>query len=109
MEIPLNYIKKEGWGTLTSSRGLVIPNSYQRERRNDEHPIQPPVRNNDPNNLVKEEIDEEYIDNLEDIHILYGRNNTMHLTCNDYEDSLNISKKTPQKNPMKKYHSLLNA
>jgi hypothetical protein len=31
----------------------------------------------------------------------------MHLTQNDYEDSLNIKRKPPKMNPMKKYCSLL--
>jgi hypothetical protein len=71
------------------------PQLMRRERRNDEQPIQPPVRTNDENNMVEEETDEGYVDNLEEIHLLQEENNTMHLTQDDYEDSLNTRKQNP--------------
>jgi hypothetical protein len=45
---------------------------------------------------VEEETNEGYVDNPEDIHMLQEGNNTMHLTQNDYEDSLNIKNKIPK-------------
>jgi hypothetical protein len=66
----------------------------RRERRNDEKPIQPLVQINDQNNLVEEEIDEEYVENPKYIHLLQEENKTMHLNKNDYEDSLDIKRPT---------------
>jgi hypothetical protein len=34
----------------------------RRERRNEEQPIQPPVKTNNDNNLVEEVMDEEYVE-----------------------------------------------
>jgi hypothetical protein len=64
----------------------------RRERRNEEQPIQPPVKTNNDNNLVEEVMDEEYVEYTEEVHLLQDENNAMHLTQNDYEYSLNPRK-----------------
>jgi hypothetical protein len=38
------------------------PQLMRRERRNEEQPIQPPVKTNNDNNLVEEVMDEEYVE-----------------------------------------------
>jgi len=68
----------------------------RRERKNEEQPIQPHVRTNNENNLVEEETYEGYVDNIEEIHMLQGEKNTMHLTQYDYEYSLNNRKQIPK-------------
>jgi hypothetical protein len=68
------------------------PQLMRRERRNDEQPIQPLVKTNNENNLVEEVMDEEYVKYIEEVHLLQDENNSMHLTQNDYEDSLNPKK-----------------
>jgi len=64
--------------------------------RNNEKTIQPPVWTNEHKNLVEEYIDEGYIDNIEEIHLFQEENNTMHLTLNDCEYSLNSRKENPK-------------
>jgi hypothetical protein len=54
------------------------------------------VRPNNKNNLVEEEMDDEYVKDLEEIHLLKGGNNSMHLAQYDYEYSLNCEKHIPK-------------
>jgi hypothetical protein len=68
----------------------------RRERRNDEQPIHPPVRTNNENNLVEEEKDEGYAEKYRRNTLLQEENNSMHLTQDDYEYSLNTRKQTPK-------------
>jgi hypothetical protein len=42
----------------------------RRERRNEEQTIQPLVRNNNENNLIEEVMEEEFVENPEEIHLL---------------------------------------
>jgi hypothetical protein len=45
---------------------------------------------------VEEEIDEGYDENPEEVHLLQGESNSMHLTQDDYEYSLNNRKQIPK-------------
>jgi hypothetical protein len=65
------------------------PQMMRRERRNEEQPIQPLVKTNNDNNLIEDMMDEEYVDFQEEIHLLQDDNDVIHLTQNDYENSLN--------------------
>jgi hypothetical protein len=47
------------------------------------------VRPKNENKLVEEEMDEEYVEHPEEIHMLQGENNSIHITKDDYEHSLN--------------------
>jgi hypothetical protein len=55
-----NILKKEGRNP-NQFRRPFNPQLMRRERRNEEQPIQPPVRPNNENNLVEEAMDEEYV------------------------------------------------
>jgi hypothetical protein len=49
----------------------------------------PHVRADNENNLIGEEKNERYVETPEEMHPLKGEIITMHLTQDDYEDSLN--------------------
>jgi len=46
----------------------------RRERRNEEQPIQPPVKTNNDNNLIEDVMGEEYVYFQEEIHLLQDGN-----------------------------------
>jgi hypothetical protein len=72
------------------------PQLMRRERRNEEQPIHPPVKTNNDNNFIEEVVDESYDEYTEEIHLLQDDNDAIHLTQNDYEESLNPKKLMPR-------------
>ena len=65
------------------------PQIMRRERRIEEYPIQTLVKTNNDNNLIEDKMNEEYFDFQEKIHLLQDGNDAIHLTQNDYENSIN--------------------
>jgi len=62
------------------------PHILQRDRRNDDQPIQPPVRRNQKN-FLEQVIDEEYLEEQEGILLMEEEVDDIHLTETDfYED-----------------------
>jgi hypothetical protein len=68
------------------------PKLMRRERRNEQQPLHPPVKTNNDNNFIEEVVDEGYDEYTEEIHLLQDDNDSIHVTQNDYEGSLNPKK-----------------
>jgi hypothetical protein len=85
----INLLGREVPRNPNQFRRPFNPQILRRERRNEEQPIQPPIINNNDNNLIEDMVDEEYVDFQEEIHLLQDDNDAIHLTQNDYENSLN--------------------
>ena len=56
-----------------------------RERRNEDHPIQPPIRPNDADHVIDFPPDEEFIEPPKWINWMNDDNQVIHLTQNGYE------------------------
>jgi hypothetical protein len=65
------------------------PQIMRRERRIEEYPIQTLVKTNNDNNLIEDRMDEEYVYFQEKIQLLQDGNDFIHMTQNDYENSIN--------------------
>jgi hypothetical protein len=62
---------------------------FRRDRRNEEQPLRPPVKNNNENNVVEDLGAEEFSYFQEEMHLIQDSHEAMHLTQHDYERSLN--------------------
>jgi hypothetical protein len=72
------------------------PQLMRRKRINEEQPIHPPLKTNNDNNFIEEVVDESYDEYTEEIQLLQDDNYAIHLTQNDYEESLNPKKQMPR-------------
>jgi hypothetical protein len=77
----------EGQRNPNQFRRPFNPQMFRRDRRNEEQPLRPPVKNNNENNVVDDLGGEEGTNFQEELHLIQDSQEAIHLTQCDYERS----------------------